>query len=156
MVAYRSRQYFHQNPIARWVLIGAALLCAVLFAAVGVWNDTGELVVAAFTLGVVVALLWAPLTITVDESHVRVSFAGLVKKSIALDDITAVEARGYRPVKDFGGWGWRWSHSFRDTVAYTIRGTTAVVLTVRGGGAVYLGVEDEPGLVETLSVRVTR
>ncbi len=158
MVAFRSREYLHQNPVARWLLVGAVLLCGVAFAAGGMGEEPGESAAAWATGAVVVAamiaLFWMPLTITVETTHVRVSFAGVVNKVIALDDITAVEQRAYRPLKDFGGWGWRWSHRLPNAVAYTTRGTTAVVLTVRDGGQVYLGVDDEAALLEALSGRM--
>ncbi|MFW2514025.1 hypothetical protein ACNI3K_09625 [Demequina sp. SO4-13] len=160
MVLYRSRQHAHQNPIARGVLVATALACAALFGAGGMWSGPDESAAAAWwmggvTLAVVLGLLLVPLTITVDDTHVRVSFAGVVKKAYPVDDVTAVEARTYRPVKDFGGWGWRWSHRLPHTVAYTTRGDTAVVLTLRGGGQVFLGVADEPGLLAALEPRVT-
>lgn len=158
MVAFRSREYLHQNPAARWMLGGAVLLCAVAFAAGGMWGEQGESATAWATGAVVVAavtsLFWASLTVTVDHTHVRVSLARLVTKQIALDDITAVEQRAYRPIKDFGGWGWRWSHRLPNAVAYTTRGDSAVVLTVRGGGEVYLGVDDEAALLDVLSARI--
>ncbi|MFW7414934.1 hypothetical protein [Demequina sp. SO4-18] len=158
MIAFRSRQYTHQNPLARWVLIGTALLCATLFAAGGMWSDPEQSAAAwwmgAITLAAIVSLLWLPLTIAVDATHVRVSLAGVVKKAIALDDVVSAERRSYRPMKDFGGWGWKWSHRLPNSVAYSVRGDTAVVLTVRGGGQVYLGVADEAGLLAALGPRV--
>lgn len=159
MEDYRSREFLHQNRTVRAMLIGVALLCTVVFAAVATMeaNDSawsGAWWVGAATVVVTLAPLWASLTVAVDETHVRISLMGVMTRDIALADIVAVEHRTYRPIREFGGWGWRWSLSHRNRVAYATRGDTAVVLTLRDGGEVYLGVDDEPALAQVLASRI--
>ncbi|WP_144018814.1 hypothetical protein [Demequina sp. NBRC 110056] len=151
MVAYRSRQLSFQNRLACAALLGSLALCVVLFTVSGAWAELPWLAVGCTAL--LAALLFVPLTITVDETAVHVSLAGVLKRSVPLGEVTAVETRDYRPIREFGGWGWRWAFDRRAS-AYATRGTSAVVLSLADGSEVYLGVDDEPGLVDAVSVRI--
>ena len=128
----------------------------------GMWDQA-----PGFVIGLVVLLsatLLAPLTITVEDAGssvadsdaiIHVSLAGGLRRSIPLADVSRVQRRDYRPLREFGGWGWR--HAWkRPAVAYAMRGTSAVVLKMRNGSEVYLGVNDEPGLIQTLKTRIYR
>lgn len=158
MVAYRSREYAFQNPAVRWMLLGTAALCGALFFAGGMWASPEDAAVAwwvgAVVIAVVVLPLWTPLTVTVDDVAVRVSLAGVLKKAVHLEDITGADVRAYRPFRDFGGWGWKSSLTRPNAMSHTTRGSTAVVLTLHDGSEIYLGVDDESGLLDALAPSV--
>lgn len=158
MEAFRSREYAYQNPLVRGLLLSVALMCGVLFAVGGMWADPSAATAAwwlgAATVAITLAPLGLALTITVDATRVHVSLAGVAKRNIHLEDVESIEHRTYRPMKEFGGWGWRWSLSRPNRVAYATRGETAVVLLMRDGGEVYLGVDDEAALAEALGARI--
>lgn len=161
MVVYRSREFLFQNVVAA-VSLGLCLVVLVAgLLATDVWSE-------APVLGIVLVLLLplfllTPMTITVQDDSgagamgsdavLHVSFAGVLRRSIPLADVTKVERREYQPLREFGGWGWRQAWR-RPAVAYSTRGSSAVVLTLRDKSQVYLGVNDEPGLVDALRLRI--
>ena len=152
MVAFRSRQFAYESRIALGVLLGSMLLCAALFTIGGGWSELPWLCIGTMVL--LAAFLAVPLTVTVDDAHVRVRLAGAVRRDIALADIRAVERREYHAVREFGGWGWRWGITHRNARAYTTSGSSAVVLTLRDSQKVYLGVDDEAALLGVLAARI--
>jgi hypothetical protein len=152
MVVFRSRQFASENRVALGVLLGSVALCAALFTIGGGWTELPWLGVAVLAL--LAAPLAVPLTITVDDTHLRVRLAMFARRDIALADIRAVDRREYHPVREFGGWGWRWGITHRNARAYTTAGTAAVVLTLRDSQEVYLGVDDEAALLGVLAARI--
>lgn len=152
MAHYISRQWSWQNPLAAGALLIAALICGIAFVVTDSWTTTPWLVAATFVLLVACGLV--PLTIAASARGVHVSLGGVLTRDIAAEEIAEVETRRYRPMREFGGWGWRFGIRDRSARAYTTTGATAVVLTLRDGSEVYLGVADESRCVAALeSVR---
>ncbi|MDE0573269.1 hypothetical protein ON058_07565 [Demequina sp. B12] len=149
MDAYRSRQWSFQNHVVAWMLAACAVISAVAFGLTSAWSDAPW--VALGTLALIVALCAIPLTIVVDATSVTISLAGVLRRTIARDSITAIQRREYSPLREFGGWGWRYSLDRRNARAYTTLGSSAVVVTLADGQEVYLGVSDEAALIEALS-----
>lgn len=155
MVIYRSREYAFHNRAAVSGIGLSLLVVVVVLAMTDVWSEAP--VIGAAAAALLLACLLVPLTITVEETAtgssrdesvvVRVNLAGLGRRTIRLSEIADVERRDYRPIREFGGWGWRWSWN-KQAVAYTTRGSSAVVLTLNDGQQVYLGVADEHTLVD--------
>ncbi|WP_297084028.1 hypothetical protein [uncultured Demequina sp.] len=150
-MTFRSRQFSYQNRVVAWSLGLALALCLAIFAATGAWAETP--VICLITIVVLFALLLIPLTITVDAEWVHVNLGGVLKRDVLLSDVKEIEKRTYRPIREFGGWGWRYGFK-RRAVAYTMLGTSAVVLTMRDGTEVYLGVDDEQALVDAVRPRL--
>lgn len=74
----------------------------------------------------------------VDEEGVHVRFRnGIGRRDIDFADIVEVEAREYRPILEFGGWGLRWSRHRRR--AFTASGTAGVEIRLRDGRSVLVG-----------------
>lgn len=160
MRIYRSREFLFQNLVATGGIAFCLVVTAVVLVMSGVWDQAPVLV--AVVLVLLAVILLAPLTITVEDSGtgvmdsdavIQVSLAGVLRRSIPLADVKRVQRRDYRPLRQFGGWGWRHAWKGPD-VAYAIHGSSAVVLTLRNGSEVYLGVDDEPGLLEALKSRI--
>src|SRR5690606_15615277 len=111
---YRSREFlFHNRFAAVGVAIGLVAF-VVSFTMSGAW---GEMPGLGSALVVMFVMLFAvPLTITVTDSGsgiadsdavIQVSLAGVLRRSIPLADVRRVQRRDYRPLRQFGGWGWR-------------------------------------------------
>lgn len=158
MVAFRSRQFAHQNPVARWTMLGCAVLVALVLAAGAAWGESGSAagmwILGASLVAVCLLPLWTPLTVTVEDAVLSVSLAGILRRRIPLGEVDGVQTRTYHPLREFGGWGWRWGLTHRYARAYTTTGDTAVVLSLRNGEQVYLGVADESGLERVLQARI--
>ena len=160
MVVYRSREFMFQN----WLAASGVALCLVVLVVVmvmsGAWTQAPVLGITLAVLGL--ATYFVPLTITVQDSGsttadadavIHVSLAGVMRRSIPLSDVRRIKRRDYRPLREFGGWGWRQAWR-RPAVAYTTRGSSAVVLHMRNKSEVYLGVSDEQGLIDALKTRI--
>lgn len=162
MVVYRSREFLFQNRVAA-VSMGLCVVVAVVALVMsGMWDQAPAVVIVLAVL--LSATLLVPLTIAVvdggttiadSDAVIHVSLAGIMRRSIPLADVKRVQQRDYRPLRQFGGWGWR--HAWKGSdVAYAMRGSSAVVLTIRNGSHVYLGVNDEPALIDALTTRIYR
>lgn len=160
MVVYRSREFLYQNRVAAAAVALSVVVTVGSLVVTGVWAEAPGVGIVIVVL--VLALLAVPLTIRVEDGGtsvadsdaiIHVSLAGVMRRSIPLADVSRVQRRDYRPVRDFGGWGWR--HAWkRPAVAYAMRGSSAVVLTMRNRSEIYLGVSDEQGLVDALKTRI--
>ena len=142
MVVYRSREFLFQNRVAA-VSMGLCVVVAVVVLVMsGMWDQAPAVVIVLAVL--LSATLLAPLTITVEDrgtsmadsdAIIHVRLTGVLRRSIPLADVKRVQRRDYRPLRQFGGWGWR--HAWRgQAVAYAMRGTSAAVLTMRNGSEV--------------------
>jgi len=146
MQSRRFRQFTYEQPIA------LASLLAVSGAVVVAFVLTEDLAAAwpwlLLTLVLSDALLLIPITFTVDRDAVRVSLAGVMHHDIPVNQIAAVERRGYRPLRQFAGWGWRYGKD--GARQFAMAGSEAVVLTMIDGTEMYLGTRDLAGLQEAV------
>ncbi|WP_152649099.1 hypothetical protein [Demequina flava] len=149
MATYVSRQWAWQNSIALGALAFAAVACGVAFTVADTWLETPWIAVAS--IAILVACACIPLTITVAPAGVHVSLGGVLKRDIPAADIASVTVASYRPMREFGGWGWRFGLHDKRARAYTVTGSTALVLTLHDGGKVYLGVADDRKCAEALA-----
>lgn len=101
-----------------------------------------------FTFGLIglIYLLLGGLTVVLESDRIRVGLGSgrPFGTTILLDDILTVESVEYRPLADFGGWGFRGT---RDRRVWSARGNQAVRLTLRDGRVVYIG-SDRPRTLE--------
>jgi hypothetical protein len=123
--------------------VGGALLGPVL-----VGGAAPEPMAWAFTLGLggLIYLLLGGLTVVLEPDRLRVGLGSgrPFGTTIALDDIEELESVEYRPLRDFGGWGFRGT---RDRRIWSARGNRAVRLTLRDDRVVYIG-SDQPRTLE--------
>jgi hypothetical protein len=79
----------------------------------------------------VVLLVLIRLRVTVTSTELVIRYFPL-RRRIPLHDIAAWEATEYKPIREFGGWGIKWSHH-DSTTAYSMYGTGGVrVVTAKG------------------------
>ncbi|WP_062072645.1 hypothetical protein [Demequina sediminicola] len=143
MPQFSSRQWLYRNPLAVSMVLMTAVAVSVLFFFLDSWAST---VLVAGTIVVVLALLLINLDVEVSrEGEVSARFWGIPAKRIGIAEVAAVEVRDYSPMRDFGGWGWRFGKGGKR--AFTLYGSTAVVITTHDGEEIFLGV-DHPGQME--------
>jgi hypothetical protein len=88
-------------------------------------------------LGLPVLFAFIRLAIEVTADEVVIRYRPLMKRRILLADIERVNARTYKAVREYGGWGIKgWSFK---SVAYNISGDRGVQLTLRDGRRIMLG-----------------
>ncbi|MFV0285642.1 MAG: hypothetical protein ACK5IM_04530 [Demequina sp.] len=151
MTPFHSRQWSFQNVFAAVTLGSSLVAVVVLFFIADAWGEAPWL--AWPTLALLAATLVIPMSVEVGAHEVVVRLAGCTVRRIELTAVLSAQRRTYRPLHDFGGWGLRWGMNRRNARAYTTTGSTAVVLTLRDASEVYLGVDNEQGLLDTLSGR---
>jgi len=76
------------------------------------------------------------LTVTVYADRIGVRFFPLLRKSIPLTDVRRCNARTYRPILEYGGWGIRRG---KRGFAYNVRGNRGVDLVLADGRSLLLG-----------------
>jgi hypothetical protein len=79
-----------------------------------------------FGLGLPIIAYFMKLTTEVRADGVRLRFFPSYSRTIALDDIVAYQARQYSPIREYGGWGIRYSG--RGKRAYIVGGNIGVEL----------------------------
>ena|SRR5262245_62124744 len=133
-VLFEENQSFRQPWL--WGLI-LATLAGLLVALVLV--PEGQIVLW-IVLGMTLAtalLLWSlRLSVQVDGEAVQIRFFPLWKKTIPLAEIVGFEARTYRPILEYGGWGIRWG---RKGMAYNVSGNQGVQLELANGKRILIG-----------------
>jgi hypothetical protein len=102
----------------------------------------------AVVIGVAVLMYVMKLTVRVDEQALHVRFFPLVKKDIPLEDIARWEARNYRPILEYGGWGirCRWKG-----MAYNVSGKRGVQLEFTNGKLLLIGSQRPEELAAAIS-----
>jgi hypothetical protein len=105
----------------------------------------------AVTLAVAVWTAGARLITEVREDGLFIDFIWLwPERTIPWDQITGVETRTYRPVRDFGGWGVRWATR---GIVYHARGKQGVRLILASGERVLVGSQRPGELAEAIAAR---
>ena len=146
-MTYRTTQWAFEQPI---VLVSILLsIGAIGWAYVAAGDELSDdwpgLAIAA---AILLAVLFMPLSIAVDSGRVRIRLAYVARRDIAVADIASVEVRNYHPLKQFGGWGWRYGKD--GSRQYSIAGKRAVVVQLRDGCEVYLGTRDVVPLADAI------
>jgi hypothetical protein len=150
--------YEERTPWAGWVRVvlwGA--VTAACYPVLAGWDTglplLGRLSISAgclvFAAGIEVLL--GGLTVQVKESRLfmHLGRVPLVRRSVAFEDITSLEAVRYRPIRDYGGWGVR---GWGARKAWSARGDRAVALTLAGDRLLLIG-SDHPRRLEERIVR---
>ncbi len=68
------------------------------------------------------------------------------RKFIPIQEIQSIEVLDIRPLRDFGGWGLRWS--FKYGKAYTTSGKTVIRLTLKNGELINFTTSKDTNLSE--------
>jgi len=95
------------------------------------------LLVVLFGVGLPALFAVMRLEVEVRADRIDVRYRPFMHRSISAADIAGAQARTYRPVREYGGWGIKgWS---RTKVAYNVAGDRGVELRLRDGSTVMLG-----------------
>lgn len=88
------------------------------------------------------------LRTVVDEGGVEVRLRPFVTWRVGFGEIAEAAPRTYRPIAEYGGWGWR--QGFGRGWAYTVRGNRGVQFVTTGGRRVLVGSERSEELAEAV------
>src|SRR3990167_2119330 len=102
-----------------------------------------------------VAVLFRTLTLSTDVTEEGVIVRGMlfINRLIRFADIASAEARRYKPIMEYGGWGYRIGPNGK---AYNGEGDEGVQLALRDGGRVLIGSQRSNELANVIAARLTR
>jgi hypothetical protein len=114
---------------------------------------SGSLLWPAFVVSLVVAVWFLRLKMVTEvrDEGLFVDFVWLwPERTIPWDQIRSVEARTYRPIRDFGGWGVRWAAR---GIVYHARGNRGARLVLASGERVLIGSQRTDELARAIAER---
>ncbi len=148
---YEHTEYLH--PIFNALI----LLCIATSAAASVAVVMGGEGTSADAFGVVIAVVvLVPVWVVFSRTRVEVTqeevvltwgLVGRPQSRFSLSDVEAFRVITFRPLWDFGGWGWRMGRG--GSRCYNLRGSTGVELRIAGRSYI-IGVSDAQGLAEAI------
>ncbi len=153
-VVFAERQTFASNRVALLCGVGALLGCGgALLAAGGEAGPTTGSLVSLVVLGAVAAFLfWGQLRVEVRDSALWVRLVPLTRQHrFAWENIRSAEARTYRPILEYGGWGIRYGSSGK---AYNVAGNRGVQLEFQDGSRLLIGSQRADELAEAIRARL--
>ncbi|HLY16659.1 MAG TPA: hypothetical protein VKR61_05520 [Bryobacteraceae bacterium] len=145
---------FHEEQRFEW--FWNALFCLpALMVGFGLYRGviSGALLWPAFLVTVVVAVWFLRLKMVTEvrPDGLFVWFVWLwPERTIPWNQIRSVEARRYRPIRDFGGWGVRWAAR---GIVYHARGNRGARLELDSGERVLIGSQRSDELVRAIAER---
>jgi hypothetical protein len=157
-IRFEEEQSFRQTWV--WALLGVTLLLLLVplgFVLGGAPVKPGSdclsgVIGLAGGIAVVIGVAWLmyamKLTVRLDDAGLHVRFIPLVKRDIPLDEIARWEARTYRPILEYGGWGIRcgWKG-----MAYNVSGNRGVQLQLANGKRLLIGSQRPEELAAAIS-----
>ena len=131
-----ERQRFLARTLSTALLLGVA--------AVTLWAVTSpgtlrprEWVPLIVGVGLVLLFHFLELTVTVRPFEIDIRFRPLTRRRIPHRTVRSCEARTYRALREYGGWGVR--RGWKGGWAYNVRGNRGVQLVLEGGESILIG-----------------
>lgn len=117
-------------------------------------SDTGLTVVGPLMVLLMVGILWLFSTLTlvteVREDGVHIWYRPMTKQFIAFEDIESCEARTYKAIREYGGWGIKFGPSGK---AYNVSGNEGVQLRLKNGSRLLVGSQEANLLADAIRTR---
>ena len=115
-------------------------------------SDTALVVSATIstliTAGLALLFYKLKLVTIVDPEGIHIRFFPLSSRNIPFDNIISCKARTYKPIREYGGWGIRFSRKGR---AYNVSGDRGVQLELTKGMPLLIGSQKPEELADAIS-----
>lgn len=118
-------------------------------------SDLGLILTNIFTFVIMGGIFWllmaANLTTEVRTDGIYVRYPPFVRKFQAYhwDDLAEIYVRKYRPIWEYGGWGWR-AGLMGKGQAYNIRGNQGLQFVMQNGKRLLIGTQKPDELQEAI------
>ena len=106
-----------------------------------------------FGIGFPLFFYWLQLIVEVSEDSVSINYMPLAKTTIPHADIQQAEARTYKPLQEYGGWGIRRRSNRR---AYNVSGNRGVELTLHDGRIIMIGSQKAEELAMAINSQMSK
>lgn len=100
------------------------------------------LIIAALVTGAVIALFYrSKLIISIDSQRLYYKFAPFVssEKTISQEDVKELRIREYKPILEYGGWGYR--ISIKNGKALNVSGNMGLQIVFKNGKRLLIGTQ---------------
>jgi hypothetical protein len=131
-----EEQRFLSRPLSLALLIGVLALA--------IWAATSsgglrprEWVPLVIGVGLTLLFHLVELTVTVRPSEIDIRYRPLTRRRIPHAAVRSCEARTYRPLREYGGWGVR--RGWKGGWAFNVRGNRGVQLVLEDGSSILVG-----------------
>lgn len=112
---------------------------------------TALLIVVGVEGGVLALIFSMALRTKIDSKGIAYSFKPFLKeKNLAWDDLEKVWVRKYKPIKEYGGWGFRVAWFKKTGKAYSVWGNFGLQMELKNGKKILIGTQKEKELVTFL------
>lgn len=109
------------------------------------WAVWGLFLILGLGLPTLIASM--SLRVIVSRDFVDVWLFPIVWQRLEIADIRSCTAREYRPLREYGGWGLRWSPN---GIAYSLRGNQGVQLELSSGKRILIGSQHADELADAI------
>ena len=137
-MSFEEEQHFSPALLnALTVLLGAPVL--IIMFVMGFESEEGKKAAfATFAFAFLFLAFFYTLTLKtqVASEGIRIKFIYIFSRLIRFEDIASAEEVQYRPIRDYGGWGVRFSGK---GTAYNMRGNRGVKLKLDNGRRILIG-----------------
>lgn len=142
---FKETQRFRQLWV--WILLGGVILLFSygIFQQIILGEPWGSkpapnlilILVFLFVIGIAVFIGSIKLKTTISHDGIKAHFTPLAKKEIHWEEINEITIAKYKPLKDYGGWGVR--YSFKKGKAYTTSGNQGIKIETKDGEKILIG-----------------
>jgi len=152
MKEYKEIQKFNSPLI--WVIVGIAAIGGIFaLTAPSGQNEQlpiiAKLLISSAIIILVLTFMFGYLKTTINQAGIYIEMRILFKfgKTILWDDIQTIKVDKYRPILEFGGWGYRigWK-----SVAYNCRGNVGLIIMLKNGRKIVIGTQNPDELKKYL------
>lgn len=149
-----SQGYFKESSrYSAWIVISITSLFLLIIYFLGEkTSQETESLIYSYLIIVFVALLFLSMSIKlrVDNEAIEFAFFPFVwkKKRYRWDELSKVSVRKSKPLKEFGGWGYRIKPKKK---AYTLYGKWGIDLQFKNGKSLFIGVQKQEELSQLLN-----
>ncbi|MEP1035162.1 hypothetical protein [Ekhidna sp.] len=130
-----------------WYLVIGILLVSIGGTAIGLMfnNDSegiaGLIIAAVVTGGILVLFYTSKLYVTIDQNHLYYRYPPFVnsEKKVSKDDVKEIYVRKYKPIAEYGGWGYRFR--FKSGRALNVAGDNGLQLRMQNNKRLLIGTQ---------------
>ena len=141
--------FSEQQGFSRIIINGLFVLVVLLFLALAWQSQTQGLLVGAALVAVLWALmLAAKMTTQVDDDGITIRTLFFINRRISYDEIVTAQSVVYKPLRDFGGWGYRIGPGGK---AYNMSGNLGVQLVLMRERRVLIGSQKPDDLAAAIN-----
>ncbi len=139
-----------------WYLVIGITVLAVGGTTVGLMfsNDSegviGLIIAAIATGGILVLFYTSKLHVSIDQNRLYYRYPPFVngEKSISKDDVKEIYVRKYKPIAEYGGWGYR--YRLRSGKALNVAGNVGLQLVFKNNKKLLIGTQKPDAMKEAV------